>query len=54
MNIVLFDVGVAKPLKTYLYSLRRVKYTFTGDEFAIQFQKDGSYEALTELTSESP
>jgi hypothetical protein len=54
INVVLFDAGAAKPLRTYLYSLKQVKYTFTGDQFAIQLQKDRADQVLTELTSESP
>jgi hypothetical protein len=55
LNIVLFNIEVAKPLRCFLYALQSVNYTFAADpQFAIQTQKDGIPECLRTLNSESP
>ncbi len=56
INLVLFDIHIAKPVRTYLYALKSANYTFVADDprFAIHTQTDGVFEYLLKLTSESP
>ena len=53
-NVVLFNRRAAKCIRTYLYDLKGLRYTFAADEFAIPFNKGGQYELLTEIVSEWP
>jgi len=56
LNIVLFNIEAAKPLRYFLYALASVNYTFAADDpqFTIHTQKDGAPEYLWTLTSEAP
>ena len=56
-NIVLFDLGVAKPLPRcrYVYRLKRVSYDFNAaPDRAIYFDKDGASQCMTAIHTESP
>ena len=56
LNVVLFDIQSAKPIKNHLYALKCASHTFTAHDphFAIVTQKDGTFDHLTTLTSETP
>jgi hypothetical protein len=56
LNLVLFNIQHAKPLRYFLYALQSANYTFAaGDpQFAIYTQKHGIPEHLLKIVSQSP
>jgi RES domain-containing protein len=54
-NVVLFDVKAAKPVRSYLYWLKKVRYDFeAAHDFAIYRTTNGKGEHVLELHSETP
>jgi len=56
LNVVLFDVEIAKPRDYFLYALRGVSYTFASDDpqFTVSIPKNGTPEYIWTLNSKSP
>jgi RES domain-containing protein len=54
-NIVLFNVHVAKLTHRFVYTLKKVRYDFeAAPNYGIYRKKDGTYQCLTEIQTESP